>query len=270
MFNSLTFRNDIDLTRSRLAALTGCPAPGRHRIRTETDDGGPDPPTPQGKEDQGPTRWVPDALRQARIDPGHRVAIVLCVLALLVVVGFAAHMVFGRPTPELVPPLPAAQTTVPSSAVRPVAQQDERMVVSVVGRVHRPGLLTLREGARVAEALDAAGGLLPDTDTTGLNLARKLADGEQVHVGIPVPGGMAADGGVLAADGPTGETTGKINLNTASVQQLDELPGVGPVTAQRIVDRRTRNGPFRNVEQLREVEGIGETRLARLRELVTV
>ena len=150
------------------------------------------------------------------------------------------------------------------------------LVVSVSGKVHRPGLVEVPSGARVADALAAAGGPLPGTDLSQLNLARRVADGEQVAVGVPA----APDAGA-PLPGPAGSPTvpgaaatsvpgARLDLNAATVAQLDGLPGVGPVTAQRILDWRTRNGRFAQVEQLREIEGIGERRFGQLRELVTV
>lgn len=132
----------------------------------------------------------------------------------------------------------------------------ERLVVNVVGAVPRPGLVTVTSGARVADAVDAAGGPVAGTDLHGLNLARKVTDGEQIAVGVPPP----PSGG--------GGTDQKLDLNTATQAQLDDLPGVGPVTAQRIVDWRTRHGPFASVDQLREVDGIGESKLAKLSDRV--
>jgi competence protein ComEA len=130
-------------------------------------------------------------------------------------------------------------------------------------------------GARLADALEAAGGALPGTDVAALNLARRLTDGEQLVVGAPAATADApASGGAAAgSDGGAGGVPGagaRIDLNSATVAQLDELPGVGPVTAQHIVDWRTRNGRFSRVDQLREIDGIGERKFGRLRELVVV
>ena len=123
-------------------------------------------------------------------------------------------------------------------------------------------------GSRVADVLEAAGGPLPDADLSGVNLARKVGDGEQVAIGVP-PAPDAGSGAGDRREGGSGPA-GPLDLNAATVEQLDALPGVGPVTAQRIVEWRTRNGRFATVDQLREVEGIGERRLGQLRELVRV
>jgi competence protein ComEA len=143
------------------------------------------------------------------------------------------------------------------------AGASQTIVISIVGRVVRPGLVTLPDGARVAEAVHAAGGPVPGTDISSLNLARRLTDGEQIHVGIPPPPDVAPPEGVPGA-------VGKVDLNTASLAQLDTLPGVGAVTAQRIVDWRIRRGRFTRIEQLRDVDGIGPARFAQLKDLVVV
>jgi competence protein ComEA len=152
------------------------------------------------------------------------------------------------------------------------------LVVSVAGRVARPGVVRVPDGARVADVLAAVGGAQRGVDLSGLNLARRVVDGEQIAVGVPPapdaagqpPSGAAGDGpGGTAGPGVAGPAA-KIDLNTASVAQLDTLPGVGPVTAQHIVDWRSRNGRFVRLEQLREIDGIGERRFQQLRELVTV
>ncbi|MFF2325763.1 MULTISPECIES: helix-hairpin-helix domain-containing protein [unclassified Streptomyces] len=135
------------------------------------------------------------------------------------------------------------------------------------GKVRRPGVLRLPSGARVADALRAAGGARPGVDLTGLNRARVLMDGEQVVVGAP-PGPPAADGTGEAVTGGGSPATGPVSLNRATVGQLDTLPGVGPVLAQHIIDYRTQHGGFRSVDELREVNGIGDRRFADLRPLV--
>ncbi|MFI7293211.1 helix-hairpin-helix domain-containing protein [Streptomyces sp. NPDC050121] len=149
------------------------------------------------------------------------------------------------------------------------------IVVDVSGKVRKPGIHRLPAGSRVVDALGAAGGVRPGTNTDGLNRARFLVDGEQVVVGGPASAGAAGAGagagpGTAGAAG-TGMGAGPsvpVSLNTATVDQLDSLPGVGPVLAQHIVDYRAQHGGFRSVDELREVNGIGERRFADLRNLV--
>jgi competence protein ComEA len=136
-----------------------------------------------------------------------------------------------------------------------------RLVVHVVGAVRRPGLFRLVEGSRVADAVARAGGPTPKAELSAVNLAAPLADGQQVAV--PVRGAAAAAGGAGSAAGT------KVSLGAATVEQLDELPGIGPVTAEKIVDWRAAHGPFRSVEDLDDVPGIGPARIEQLRELVT-
>ena len=141
------------------------------------------------------------------------------------------------------------------------------LVVAVTGRVRRPGVVTLPAGARVIDAVQAAGGPAPGADLALLNLARKLADGELVVVGVP---GAADQGANPAGTSGPNAANGRVDLNSATMEQLDALPGVGPVLAQRILDWRAANGPFNSVDQLREVTGIGEAKFSDLRERVTV
>ncbi|MET8976097.1 ComEA family DNA-binding protein [Streptomyces sp. NPDC004539] len=148
------------------------------------------------------------------------------------------------------------------------------IVVDVSGKVRNPGVHRLRAGARVVDALRAAGGVRPGADVSGLNQARFLVDGEQVAVGVPGAvvtgsGGAAGPGGGVVGSGGGGGVPGApVSLGTATLEQLDGLPGVGPVLAQHILDYRTRHGGFRSVEELRQVNGIGERRFSELRELV--
>jgi competence protein ComEA len=149
------------------------------------------------------------------------------------------------------------------------------LYVHVAGAVRQPGLLHLRDGARVAEAVEQAGGPLPRADLAGVNLAAKLEDGQQVIVpvrgalpGAPA-GGVGASGtlpGAAAPASPGSPGVPKLSLTTVTVEQLDQLDGIGPTLAQRIVEYRTEHGGFRSVGELREVEGIGEKRFEALRE----
>lgn len=205
-----------------------------------------------------------------------RFALLAALAATLVALASAVVFVVGsRPETERAPPLPVARSQAAQRPLLPPADgasegaAPEKIVVSVVGKVARPGLVTLRSGARVADALKAAGGARPGADLLPLNLARKLVDGEQLYVGVRVPPGAVADPGPAAAGAPSAPS-GPIDLNTATADQLDTLPGIGEVTAQRILAWRAQHGGFSSVEQLREVDGIGERRFASLREQVTV
>jgi competence protein ComEA len=150
-------------------------------------------------------------------------------------------------------------------AASPIATE---LVVAVGGKVRKPGLVRLPPGARVADALAAAGGAQPGVDVAMLNLARKVVDGELIMVGVTPPPGVAMPAGPAA----TGAAApgGLINLNTATLADLDTLPGVGPVLAQRILDARDAQGGFKAVSDLRKVDGIGDARYEQLKDLVTV
>ena len=157
-------------------------------------------------------------------------------------------------------PLPAAQTgSVPTAA-------ESSVVVDVAGKVRRPGIVELPAGSRVVDALRAAGGPRRNVDTAALNLARLLVDGEQIVVGLDVPviPPISASSG-----GETGAIT-PVDLNSATLEQLDTLPGVGPVTAQAILEWRTENGSFTSVDELLEVSGIGDATLADIEAYVYV
>ena len=157
----------------------------------------------------------------------------------------------------LVEPASVTTTTVPPGPV----------VVHVAGAVGAPGVQRLPAGARVIDAVDAAGGLLPDADASRVNLAAELVDGTQVYVPAI---GEVAPAAVAGATATGGEGSGPIDLNIADAVALETLPGVGPATAAAIIDHRERNGPFVSVDGLLEVRGIGEAKLAQLRDLVRV
>lgn len=219
---------------------------------------------------------------------------------MLGLVGLVAVILTGmmvardRPMPQSVPPVPSvraeATTTPPEPDVEMAAiagsapNANPEVVVSVVGLVERPGLHRLPDGSRVADAIELAGGARAGADLAGLNLAQRLADGDQVVVGAagpnsgpPVLGSVmigAADRAPGTGPNPSGAASApgesaRVNLNTATEAQLDDLPGVGPVTAKAILAWRAANGRFTDVGQLGEVDGIGPARLARLRDLVT-
>jgi competence protein ComEA len=164
-------------------------------------------------------------------------------------------------------------TSAPDVAAAPLEPvtpaRSSSLVVHVVGAVRRPGLYRLHEGQRVADAVARAGGATRRADLAALNLAAPLVDGTQVLVPARVP---VAGAGGSTLPSPAGAAAGaqqKVSLGTATVEQLDALPGIGPVTAQKIVDYRTEHGPFRSVDDLDQVPGIGPTRVENLRDLVT-
>lgn len=145
-------------------------------------------------------------------------------------------------------------------------------VVHVVGEVAQPGVFTLPVGARVADAVAAAGGPLPGAELSGVNLARRVKDGEQIVVGPVAPPASPITTGGSGVSEPValGSEATLVDLNQATATDLQELPRVGPVTAEKIIAHREQHGPFTAVEQLLEVPGIGEATLAGLRDLVTV
>ena len=210
-------------------------------------------------------------------DPGRRGVRALAAVAAVVVVVAAVWAWRSRPSAEPVQPVAAPAEAPVSAATEAVpgvpapAGSPGQVVVALAGKVRRPGLVRLPAGARVADAIEAAGGALPGVDVALLNPARKVTDGELILVGVTAPPGQAgpatAGGG---APGGSAAPAGPVNLNTATLAQLDALPGVGPVLAQRILDHRDRNGGFRSVSDLRQVDGIGDARYEQLKELVTV
>jgi len=167
---------------------------------------------------------------------------------------------------------PSAATSSGSSAGP--APSRTRVWVHVAGAVRRPGVVELPSGARVADAVRAAGGPTRSAQPASVNLARVVVDGEQVVVARRGESVAAAPGSPTGPDAPaagaTAPPTGPVDLNTASIEALDTLPGIGPVLAQRILDWRTANGRFTAVDELGEVSGIGEATLADLRPVVTV
>jgi competence protein ComEA len=153
----------------------------------------------------------------------------------------------------------------PSATGELSAEPAPRLVVHVVGAVRRPGLYRLAHGSRIADALHRAGGATRRADLSLVNLAAPLSDGTQVVVPRRAPPAPAASS---AGDGEATTASGPVHLNTATLEQLDELPGVGPVTAQKIIDYRQEHGAFSSVDDLDGIPGIGPARLEQLRDLV--
>jgi competence protein ComEA len=232
--------------------------PGRHSRRRSASPGG-----------RG-VAWLQDRLPatlRGRVSLGAGHVAVLAVVAAVALAVTAYLTIRARPTVTAVPQAhtspatqepttstPAAASAVPSTAASPGGS----VVVDVAGKVRRPGVATLPAGSRVVDAIRRAGGARRGVDLTSLNLARVLVDGEQILVGLaPAPGVAASASSQPGADGGT-----MVNLNTATLEQLDGLPGVGPVTAQKILDWRSAHGSFTAIDELLEVDGIGEKTLA--------
>ncbi len=201
-----------------------------------------------------------------------RRTVMLLAAVFLAAVGLT--LVFTRKSQPAVPV--AAPTVVTSPSAMPASRSPSaspspagEIVVEVVGKVRDPQVVTLPEGARVLDAVEAAGGVRPGVDTTDQNLARVLVDGEQIRIGLPAPAPAARSTG---SPGGTASpaTGGVIDINTATAEVLEQIPGVGPVLAQRIIAYREQNGGFQTVEQLMEVSGIGEATFAQMQSMVTV
>jgi competence protein ComEA len=246
-------------------------------------------------DDASLSRWLPAAstadhapgwLATVRADPGRAGAIGLAVVGVVAVLVTVFTVMRDKPPPVVsakLPPVHMVSSASPTPTSRPQTPVNEPVVVSVVGLVHKPGLVTLQPGARIADAVAAAGGTLNGADLIGLNMARRVGDGEQIVVGLaPMPGEPTTLGsGVSSVSGTPGPSTsakapsgprssGPVDLNSATVEQLDSLPGVGPVTAAAIVAWRDANGRFTSVDQLGDVDGIGPARLEKLKDLVRV
>jgi competence protein ComEA len=218
-------------------------------------------------------------------------------LGVAVVVLAVAAAVFMRRPPPIEEQLPmadggsgAASSTTRPNDVGDTAEPDpagsgagegqpQQLVVHVAGAVSAPGVVRLSAASRVVDAVTAAGGLRADADPDRVNLAAPLVDGQRVVVPvigqpppaeIPPSSPVGAVGGSTGAAGAAGAAAGPVDLNTATAEQLDTLPGVGPATAGAIIDHRGSSGPFDSVEDLLDVRGIGEAKLEALRDLVSV
>lgn len=224
-----------------------------------------------------PDRWRP--ARRWRADPGRRGVVAVAVAALVAaaltylwVRASGAHTSDLAPAPTVGSALSSGASTMVTSVGSPpgsACAAPGSVVVDVAGKVRRPGVYTLPTSARVVDAVRAAGGALPGVSVAALNLAAHLSDGQQISVGVTP---AAPVGTAPGSSPPTGGTVAgaPVNLNTAGLEQLEALPGVGPVLAQHILDWRTEHGGFTSVDQLQQVSGIGDAKYATLKPLVTV
>jgi competence protein ComEA len=256
----------------------------RRRLGAENDGGAGDS---DEQPDTSLSRWLPESaptgpsgwISTIRADPGRAGVVALGVIGAVAVLVTVLSLIRDQPPAVVSAKLPPVEM-VSSSAPSPGPEAP--VVVSVVGLVHTPGLVTLAPGARIADALDAAGGAVDGADVTGLNMARRVMDGEQIVVGVGAPPGQPVEMGSSIVSDPAASTVGPspaekpsgpgtlVDLNNATVSELDTLPGVGPVTAAAIVAWRDANGRFSSVDQLSEVDGIGPARLDKLRDHVHV
>ena len=246
---------------------------------------------PEEESDAVLARWLPDGdnhsardwLDALRADPGRAGVIALLGVGIIAVLVTVFTVMRDSPPPVSSANLPAVQMVSSASATPgPPQPPDGPVVVSVVGLVNTPGLVTLTAGDRIADALEAAGGTVDGADLVGLNLARRVVDGEQIIVGLAAPPGSPSPMGSSVSSAtppeqvsPAAPTAAAppgapVDLNSATPEDLDALPGVGPVTAAAIIAWREANGKFTSVDQLSEVDGIGPARLDKLRDLVDV
>ena len=214
-------------------------------------------------------------IRDRLTDPRVRVGALLLAAA---IAGYFWYQVGQGDTSGVLPAAPSVSQSSRRQSFRSTTTTKPPFLVHVAGAVAHPGLVRVPSGARIADAIAAAGGGLPDADLDRLNLAAKVADGQRVPVAkIGTPGANApvdasATGTDPPAAGSTGATSagGPVDLNTATETQLETLPGIGPSFAAAIIRERERRGGFTSVDQLRDVHGIGEKRFAELKPLVSV
>ncbi|MDQ1463607.1 MAG: competence protein ComEA [Actinomycetota bacterium] len=264
------------------------------------------PPAPPSEPAPPPGRGrlsglLPTALHGRAFDPGRRGVAVLAAVALLGAGGGLWYFLQAAPDaatePSAVAPITATPggassaraagaaaaaaggsggwpTLSPSPTTAPTGAVP--IVVDVVGKVVKPGVFTLPPNARVYDAIAAAGGAVPGTDLTALDLASKVADGEEIFVGVTLPSGPSGQLGGVVGGGGAGAPAGAdaaptvVNINAATVAELETLPGIGAVMAERIIAWRTQHGRFASITQLQQVSGIGPSKYAALAERVTV
>lgn len=220
--------------------------------------------------------WTEELVCRAGLDGVPWKAVAAGLLTVVAIGAIALWVVRAQPAsgaarPAASAPVPVVSSVPDSATTTPALVAT--VTVHVVGEVHRPGVYDLAGGARARDAVNAAGGLLGCADQAAINLARVVADGEQILVPRQGQGGTTASASTAAASTPHATAPAKpskVDLNSATAEQLDTLPGVGPATAAKIIADRTANGPFRTVDDLLRVPGIGPAKLDGMKDLVTV
>jgi competence protein ComEA len=261
------------------AQFRDAPGPSRERTDARTI------PRRERRRAPAPEMWITrlvDRCRDWRHDARFGV-VVLVGVALVAGVIWYRIGIGGASAGESSAAPAAVSTTAPSTTISDPTPNDAAaskadggtIAVHVAGAVNHPGVVELKAGARVIDAVEAVGGAQADGDLDRLNLAAKVTDGQRVYVakvGQADPGAVSDGSGAAPAGDPAGDGTtgGKVNLNTATQAQLEELPGIGPTYAQSIIAERQRRGGFTSVNDLRSVRGIGDKRFAELAPLVTV
>ncbi|GAB2458071.1 helix-hairpin-helix domain-containing protein [Jatrophihabitans fulvus] len=274
----------------RRGELRGESARVSERVRALLDEATGGPPDDDGADRDGGLLDRVAARFPVRADPGRRTVLALAAVVVVVALGVAVWLLGNRPdavpVSAQVPSVPGSALA-PSGSVRAIGSSASAptsapaassasaglVVVDVAGKVRRPGVYRLPAGSRVDDAIRAAGGALRGVDLGVLNLAAVLVDGQQVAVGRPAaaPGpAMTAGAPTAGSAGPSGGLGALVNLNSATLEQLEALPGIGPALGQRILDYRTEHGSFATVDDLNDVSGIGDVTFGRLKPLVTV
>ena len=189
--------------------------------------------------------------------PMYRKSLLVLILLLTVTVGGALYGYYGEDgTVEL------------AEGGRPETSGEEEIVVYVVGAVNKPGVVAVKANSRAADAVNACGGVLPTADMEQVNMAQELRDGQQLRIPEKAGAGYTGERRSGAAEGK--DVDGRININTADEKTLDELPGVGPTMAKRIVEYRQTEGMFQTPEDLKKVRGIGESKFEKMKDRVRI
>lgn len=270
VFGNQRLPEAAEVVRARLAALFQPADPAGERAAGPTG-------VPSESHPADATEHLgPDGAERPRRRLTSRHLAVMAALTLMAVVASVGWLLRAREVPIAVATAPGTATlsvpsatpsTLASATPTPSPAVTATILVHVIGAVVAPGVVKLPEGARVADALAAAGGLRGDADPAELNLAAVVSDGSQIVVGTKsAPRGEVREGSTSSGGGSAGAAPASavIDLNTATLAQLDTLPGVGPVTAQAILDYRTKHGRFTKVEELQEVDGIGTKTYAQM------